>query len=242
MIPPPPPKPDEPGVFEDLIDIFTSPAKVFARRAKGGSAAAYFIVAIALAVLGYTARPVMDPIMDVQMQKGMQAAMKANPNMNADQMAQGLAFQRKLYPVYYVAIPPLAIFFLGIFVWVIGKVFGAAVTVGSSIMIATFAYVPRLLGSVITDVQALMAKDTSTFVNMSQLSVGPARFMDPNATGAVLLSALTRVDLLVIWTTVLIGVGYAAAGKLSKGRAAAAATTCWVLGSLWIIWGASRAG
>jgi hypothetical protein len=240
MIPPPPPKPDEPGVLEDLIDIFASPAKVFARRAKGGGAAMFFIVAIALGALGYTAKPVLDPVMEAQFQKGMAAAQKANPQMTAEQMQQGMEMQRKLFPVYYVMGPVFALLALGLCVWLVGKIFGAAVTFGSSMMIASMAWIPRIIGAVIVDIQALTASDTSTFRDMAQLSVGPARFFDPATASPVLLASLLRVDLLVIWSTILIAVGYAAAGKLEKGKAIGGAVVVWLIAGLFAVWGAAR--
>jgi hypothetical protein len=241
MIPPPPPKADEPGALEDLIDIFTSPAKVFTRRAKGGGAALYFIVALAMSGLAFAARPVMDPIMEVQMSKGLEASPQAR-NMSADQKAQAMAFQRKLYPIYYVAGPPLVLFFTGIFVWVFGKIFGAAVTFGGSIVIASLAFVPRLIGSVVTVVQAVLASDTSKFVNQAQFSIGPARFLDPATTSNMVITAVSRVDVLVAWSTVLIAIAYMTAGKLPKGKAITAAVTFWLVAGLFAVWGASRSG
>ena len=240
-IPPPPPKVEGPGVFDDLLEVLVSPAKVFARRAKGAGAM-FLVVAIALGALGYTAKPVLEPIMDAQMAKGMAAAQAANPQMTAEQMATGMAFQRKLYPVYFVAGPAMALFVLGLSVWVFGKIFGAAVTFGSSFGIAALAYVPRIIGGVITDVQAILTSDTSTITNPSQLSIGPARFLDPTTSSAVMLAALMRVDILVIWSTVLLAIAYMSAGKLSKPRAIAAAGTIWLVAGLFAVWGAVRSG
>lgn len=202
----------------------------------------FLVVAIALGALGYTAKPVLEPIMDAQMAKGMAAAQASNPQMTADQVAAGMNFQRKLYPVYFVAGPAVALFFLGLVVWVVGKIFGAAVTFGSSMGIAALAYVPRIIGGVITDIQAILTSDTSAITNMSQLSIGPARFLDPVTSSAVVLAVLLRVDLLVIWTTVLLGVGYMSAGKLSKQKAMAAAVTIWLVAGAFAVWGAIRAG
>lgn len=202
----------------------------------------FLVVAIALGALGYTAKPVLEPIMDAQMAKTMATAQANNPQMTADQVAAGLAFQRKLYPIYFVAGPAFALFGLGLVVWLVGKIFGAAVTFGSSMGIAALAYVPRIIGGVIIDIQAILTSDTSTITNASQLSIGPARFLDPATSSAIMLAALMRVDILVIWTTVLLGIAYMSAGKLSKPKAMAAAGTIWLVAGLFAVWGALRAG
>jgi hypothetical protein len=240
MIPPPPPKPDEPGALEDLVDIFTSPAKVFARRAKGGGAALFFIVAIVMSGLSYAAKPVMMPVMEAQMRKSMES----NPQiarMSEEQRSSMMETQRKFLPITMVAFPPVVLLATGLFVWIFGKMFGAAVTFGSSIVIASLTFVPRLLGFVVMDIQALMAKDTSIYVNQAQLSVSPARFLDAATTGNVVLTALARFDVFLIWGTVLLAIAYMAAGKLAKGKAITAAVTFWAVAGLFAVWGASRA-
>jgi hypothetical protein len=229
MIPPPPPKPDEPGVFEDLIDIFASPAKVFARRARGGGGMAFIIVSIALAAVMFSGKNIMEPIMEAQQRKGMEAARQKNPQMTQEQIDASVAMSRKLTPVFMVIGAPMVIFFLGVGVWIIGKIFGAAVTFGSSIVFASLASVPRIIGGIITDIQGLMMSDTATLVNASQISFGPARFFDPATTNSMLLALLLRFDLITIWVTVLLGIAFYAGGKLSKEKAFAAAATMWIL-------------
>ena len=233
---------DAPGLVEDFIDIFVSPARVFARRAKEGGTAAFFIVAIALTGVLYSGKSVMEPIMEAQMSKGMAAAQKANPQMTNEQLETGKAFQRKLMPIFMVIGAPLALFFVGVLVWVVGKPFGAAITFGSSMMIAAYGYVPRVVAALITDVQGLLMSDTSRLTNPSQLSIGPARFLDPDTTNALLLALTLRLDLVTIWVTILLAVGLYSAGKLTKEKAIAAGITLWVVGSLFPLWGAWRQG
>ena len=177
----PPAKAEEPGLIDDLMDIFTAPSRVFARRSKGANGGIFFAVAIALAAVLYTGKNVMEPIMDAQMAKGMAVAQKSNPNMTSEQMQAGMAFQKKLMPVFMVIGAPVALLGVTLIVWIAGKLFGAAITFGSSITIASLAYVPRIVGGIITDVQGLMMNDTSMLTNPSQISLSPARFMDPVA-------------------------------------------------------------
>ena len=242
MIPPPPPKVEGPGLFEDLVDIFTSPATVFARRAKSGGGAIFFFVTIALGAIFYSGKSVMEPIMDAQMSKAQAQALKQNPNISPEQMASMQSIGRTMGTVALVVGVPIALLVLGLFVWLVGKGFGAQLTFASSMMIASFSYVPRIIGGVITDVHGLMMTDTSHLVNVSQLSIGPARFFDPVTTNPAMLAALTRVDLITIWVAVLIGIGYVAAGKLAKDKAIAAAAILWLLGSVFPLWGAIRGG
>ena len=86
---PAPATPDKAGLFEDFIDIFGSPAKVFARRAQANPMTSFLIVTVILIALFFASKNAMAPIFDAQYQKGIEAAMKANPSLTADQMAKG---------------------------------------------------------------------------------------------------------------------------------------------------------
>lgn len=242
MMPPAPAPADQPGLVEDFVDIFVSPAKVFARRAKEGGATAFFVVAVALAAILYSGKNVMEPIMEAQTSKAMAAAQAKNPSLTAEQMQAGIAMQKKLMPVFMIVGAPITLLAVGLLVWVVGKPFGAAITFGSSMMIASFAYVPRIIGGVFTDVQGLLMNDLSTLTNPSQVGLSPARFLDPATTNASVLALLMRFDLMTIWVTVLVGIAYASAGKLPKGKATAAAVVLWLVGTLFPLWGALRSG
>lgn len=239
---PPAPAAEQPGLAEDFVDVFVAPARVFARRARAGNAAVFFIVAIALAAVSYSGKSVMEPIMEAQTTKAMAAAQAKNPAITAEQIQSAVAMQRKLMPVTMALGVPFALFVIGVLVWAVGKTFGAAITFGGSMTVAAFAYVPRIIGGVAVDIQGLLTSDLSTITNRSQISLSPARFLDPASANAAVLALLTRFDLMTIWVTVLIGVAYASAGKLPKGKAATAAVLVWLVGTLFALWGALRGG
>lgn len=241
LMPPAPTKADEPGVIDDLVDIFTTPAKVFARRAKGGGGAVFFAVALLLGGVLFMGKNVMEPIMEAQMRKGMAAAAAGGgPAPTAEQLEAGMNFQRKLMPFILILGAPLALCGVGVLVWVGAKSFGAEITFGTSMVIAALAYIPRIIGGVITTVQGLMMSDVSTLTDPSQVSVSPARFLDVATASPYVLAILTRFDVFTIWVTVLIGIAYFAAGKVTKEKAIAGASLVWLIGTLWVLWGASR--
>jgi hypothetical protein len=74
------------------------------------------------------------------------------------------------------------------------------------------------------------------------VSFGLGRLFDPDATSAVLLAIVGRVDLFIIWVTVLIGVGTYVLGKVTKAQAAIVAVLVWVIGALPSLYGALRRG
>jgi hypothetical protein len=105
-------------------------------------------------------------------------------------------------------------------------------------LIATYSFVPRFLGSVVV-LGLCFVTDMSHATNIAQFTLSPARFMDASAS-ALVITALSRLDITVLWATGLIAVAYATIGKASKGTAWTAAILLWVLGALPALLGALR--
>ena len=81
---PAPSQPEKTNLFDDFVDIFASPAAVFARRATSSPALPFFVVSALIVGMFFVNRNLMAPIMDAEMQKGLEAAMKANPNLTPE--------------------------------------------------------------------------------------------------------------------------------------------------------------
>jgi hypothetical protein len=67
---------------------------------------------------------------------------------------------------------------------------------------------------------------------MMSLSFSPARFMDPGSSNQLLLQLAGRADLFTIWVTILLAIGFAVTGKVSRGKAAIFGVVIWLVGAL----------
>jgi hypothetical protein len=90
---------------------------------------------------------------------------------------------------------------------------------------------PRVVGSVIAGAQGLLL-DPSKLSGQMAISIGPARFLDPDTANPLLLQLLGRFDLITLWITVLLAVGIYVTGKISKERAVIFGILIWLVGSL----------
>ena len=238
---PTPAIPDKAGLFEDFIDIFGSPAKVFARRAQANPMAAFLIVTIILIGLFFASKNAMAPIFDAQYQKGIEAAMKSNPSLTADKMAKGRGFADIAIIVTVSIVIPLSLLLLGLVGFVLARVFGGTITYATALMVASYAYVPRIVGSIGVMIQTLIM-DTSKLTSMHQLELGPGRFFDPLTASPLLLGLLSRFDIITLWVTVLLAIGLVTVGKVPRAKVAAVAVTFWLLGAIPVLLGAWREG
>ncbi len=224
-----PTAPQQSSLIEDLVDIWYAPSAVFARR-KRGLWGPLVVVAMLCSVLLVVNAGLMPGVMEAEVQTAMREAMLKNPSMTAAQVEGMRAmFEGSITwgPVLFV---PVVLFLLGLAVFAVGRLFGGTLTYATGVMIASLAYLPRVLELLLVTVQSLVL-DTSMFVSRYQFSWGVGRFLDPSGPQWT-LNLLGRIDLFTLWVTILIAIGLVHAGKVEKSKAYAGAAICWVFGAL----------
>lgn len=225
---PPMPIAEKASLVEDFIDILFSPSKVFTRRAAGGGWAAFLIVSVLLAGLSFVNAGTLQGVMDAEVDRQVAAAMESNPNMTEAQvngMRGMMEGSMKWGPIIGV---PIVLLLFGFIVWLVAKMLGGTLAFAGGIMIASFAYVPRILEVMLVSVQALLL-DTSAYTSRWQFSLGVGRFMDPNGPQGM-LNLVGRIDLFTIWVTVLVVLGLMHAAKVTKEKAVVGGVILFVLG------------
>jgi hypothetical protein len=232
-------KTERTGVWEDFIDLFYAPSQVFARRANGSAWIPLVVVTLGIGALFYLNSGVLQPMMDAEFDRGMAAAMRQNPRLTPE-MAEG--FRRtglRIAQIGGFIFLPIAIFMTGTAVWLLGKLFEAKQAYRSAMVVAAYAYVPKILESVLHGLQGLLL-DPAQLDGRFRLSLGIGRFLDPNTTPPVLLALLGRVDVFTIWVTVLLAIGLSVTGGISRSRAFLAAPLIWALGAIPLVLQALR--
>lgn len=228
-------EPEKASFFEDLVDIVIAPAKVFARRVDAGVFLTIVVLTALALALAFANRGAMDAAVEAEIDRAVARMVEENPQMNADQLGPVRSWMGFMM-TYGIAIGlPIYFLIVAIGVWLVGKVFGAPVTYGNSLMITTWSFVPRLLGMLLFAVQGLVM-DTSGLKGIMQASFGVARFLDPDTVSPGLLAMLARVEVFTIWSTILIGIGIAVVGRIPRGKAMMAAAVVWCLGLLPGLW------
>ena len=230
--PPSTPPPAGAGLWEDFIDIFYAPASVFARRANSGFALPMLVVSVLVGVTFLADRGVITPAFDADYARGAVMAMKKNPQITAEQMETAKGFLEKFMPIIVFIGTPIAIFFVGLMVWLVGKLVDAKQSFSTSLMIASYSYIPKILGSIAMGIIGLVSAP-EMLNGMSRLTAGVAHFLDPDTTSPALVAIAARIDVFTIWVTVLLAIGLSVTGKIPRSRAAVAAVIVWVLGGLY---------
>ncbi len=230
--------PKSSSLFEDVIEVFTSPAKVFARRKGRGFWLALLIYTVIVAALAIGTKPLMQPVYDAVWQQSSAQIAKQNPQITPEQLEKARSIQDKFAVVGAIIFTPIMVLATGFLLWIVGKLFDADEPLGDAMMVSTFAFFPKILSLVAGALIALYASPAN-ITSPFNVSVGPGYFI--NAMQHPIMSALVgRLDLFTIWVTVLLAIGLHVVGKIPIGKAAIAAVIVWILGALPGLYGALK--
>ena len=228
------------AIWEDFIDIFYAPGAVFRRRENGSFFIPLAVVTIVCAVLFYLNSGALQPVFDAEFDRQMSIAMRQNPNIPPEAVERIRAFGMRMQQVGMFIFIPLAIVGVGMATWLAGKLVDAKQTIRAAMVVAAYAYAPRILDMVLHGLQGLFL-DPSQLDGRFRLSLGVGRFLDPDTVSPLLLAVVARIDVITLWITVLIAIGICVTGRIPMRKAAIAAAIVWLVGGLPLILGALRA-
>ena len=226
------------SLWEDFIDILFSPVSVFRRRERDSWIKPMLILTVAIAVIVFASRGVMQPVMDAEFEK-VADQMRRNPQITEDVIEKTRGFMQITTLVGSLIIFPITICLVAFVTWIVGKLVDARQELHAAFVVATYAMVPRIVQGILNAVQGLLLKPEQ-LNGVTRLSFSPARSLDPTTASPLLLQLLNRLDLFTIWVTVLLAIGLCVTGRVSKQRAAIAGVLFWVVGSLWPVLSALR--
>jgi hypothetical protein len=224
--------------WEDFIDILFSPSSVFRRREHDSWLMPMVILTLAVAVIVFASRGVMQPVFDAEFEKAAEQ-MRRNPQITEDIIEKSRGMMQVTAMAGSLVIFPISVFIIGFMTWLVGKLVDSTQDLHAALVVATYAMVPRVIQSIANAVQGLLLKPEQ-LNGLTRLSFSPARFVDPATTSPVVLQLLNRLDLFTIWVTVLLAIGLHVTGRVSKQRAVIAGILFWVIGSIPAILGALR--
>ena len=227
----PPPAPEATSAWEDFIDIFHTPAAVFRRRERGSWLLPALVVAVLVGVFFIVSQGVLEPVLDAEFERGAGAAMRANPQLTPEMMQQARSMNAMVTKVMVFVAIPIVIWLVGTALWLVGKLLDAVQSYRTALVVAAWAYVPKVLDSMATAIQSFVFTPAE-LDGRYRLSLGVGRFLDPDTTSPILIALAGRLDVFTIWVTVLLGIGLMVTGKVDRGRAIAAGVAVWLLGAV----------
>jgi hypothetical protein len=216
------------AIWEDFVDIFHNPSAVFARREHGSVFVPMIIITVAITLLYLANRGVLEPLMAAEARRAMPAR---NAQVSADVAARMDQVSGIFGVIGVFVFTPIGIALTGLLVWIVGRIVGSTQSLHAAMIVATYAYIPMILGAVVVSAHALFV-DPAQLRGIYDVMLSAGRLVDPATASPFVRASLGRVDVFIIWQTVLLAIGLAVTGRISRNRALVAGFLIWLIPTL----------
>jgi len=218
--------PQEPALSEGqrLVDVFIAPSKTFTDLRRNASWWAPFliIVVVSLAFSYVVDQKVgFRKVVDNQIQLQPKAAERLD-QMPADQREKALARQVLITKGVTYAVPLFGLIvyavFAGVLLGTVKVVTSAEITFGALFALIVYTRLPEVVKAVLTILSLAAGVSSDAFDIKNPVATNAAYFLDP-AGSPVLRALLSSLDVITLWTLVLVSIGVACVSQIKRGTA-----------------------
>lgn len=225
------PAADKASRWEDYIEIWFAPARVFARRATASPWFPILVTTALITALAFANQGVIGPILDADFERGFQRQQAENPQLTREMAQQFRGFGEAMATFGLIVLMPLMFAMGGLVTWAAGKLFGSQASIRQMITVSAIAASPRILEQVLVGIQGLLL-DAGTLTSRNAISIGPARFLDPDVTTGIVGALAFRTDVFTLGCFALVAIGASVVGKVPRAQGAMIAAAGWLAGTL----------
>ena len=141
----------------------------------------------------------------------------------ADQQARQLGFSVKIFQGFAICTPLLVLFFTlisTVILWGTFKVgFSAETTFGQAYAIGMYAGLPGIVGAILGIISLFAGVSPEGFDINNPVATNLAYFLDQDTTGKFVRGMASSIDLITIWSVVLLGIGFSCTSKVKRSTA-----------------------
>jgi len=221
---PPPPTPEKLSEGARIVNTFVAPSKTFTdlRRSAAWWGPWLLISIVSLVFIYVMGNKVgFEQISKNQISHSKRA--DAFDKLPADQQATQLRISAKIIAGFGYGSPFLILFFSLISttaLWATFKVGAAAeTTFGQAYAIVMYAGLPGIVGAILGIVSFFAGVNPEGFDINNPVGTNLAYYLDPDTTGKFLRGMASSIDVITIWSIVLMGIGFACTSKVKRGNA-----------------------
>ncbi len=151
----------------------------------------------------------------------------------ADQQAKQLQISSKIIAVFAYGSPVLILFYVlieALALWLTFKlVFGAETSFKTAYAIILYAGLPGIIGAILGTIALFAGVNPEGFDINNPVGTNLAYYLDPETTGKFVRGMASSLDVLSIWTIVLLGIGFACTSKVKRSTAIATIAVWYVV-------------
>jgi hypothetical protein len=225
-VPPAPlaPTPEPLSQGARIINTFIAPSKTFSdlRRSASWWAPWLLIAVFSLAFIFVVGKQIgFEQVSRNQLARSSYA--DQFDKLPADQQMQRIQFSIKIIKFLMYGSPLLLLFYCLIgtlTLWLTFKLaLGAETTFGQAYAIMMYSWLPGILGAVLGIISLYAGVNPEGFDINNPVGTNLAYYLDPETTGKFVRGMASSLDLFVIWSIVLLGIGFACTSKVKRSTA-----------------------
>jgi hypothetical protein len=235
---PPPPTPEAtPGLSEGarIVNTFIAPSKTFTDLRRS---AAWWAPWLLISVFSIAFMVTVSKQIGFEQVTRNQIAHSARADqfdrLPADQQAKQVQFSIKIFQFFAYGSPIVILLFSLIstlILWGTFKVaFSAETTFGQAFAIGMYAGLPGVIGAILGIISLFAGVSPEGFDINNPVATNLAYYLDPETTGKFIRGMASSLDVFIIWTIVLIGIGYSCTSKVKR------TTAIIVVACLYLVW------
>jgi Yip1 domain len=141
----------------------------------------------------------------------------------ADQQASQLRLSVKIFDVFAYGSPALILFYYlvaTVALWATFKMgAGAETSFGQAYAIMMYGSLPVIVGAILGIISLFSGLNPEGFDINNPVGTNLAFYLDPDTTSKFVRGMASSLDLINIWTIILIGIGYACTSKVKRSTA-----------------------
>jgi hypothetical protein len=207
-----------------LIDTFIAPSKTFTDLRRSAMWWAPWIVISIFSVVfmfAVSKQVGFEQVSKSQVEHSSRAA--DFDKLPADQQTQRLQLSAKIVGIFGFGSPLLILLYClvgTLALWLTFKLaLGAETTFGQAYAITMYGWLPGIIGAILGTISLFAGANPEGFDINNPVGTNLAYYLDAETTGKFLRGMASALDVLTIWTIVLIGIGYACTSKVKRSTA-----------------------
>lgn len=222
------PNPVEPPMSEGarIVNTFIAPSKTFTdlRRSAAWWGPWLVIAVVSFAFIFTIGKQVtFEQASRNQVEHSSRAAQF--DKLPPDQQEKQLQLSAKIFRIFAYGSPALILFYFliaTVALWATFKVgAGADTTFGQAYAIMMYGSLPGIVGAILGIATLFAGANPESFDINNPVGTNLAYYLDPETTGKFVRGMASALDVISIWSIVLIGIGYSCTSKVKRSTAIA---------------------
>lgn len=207
-----------------IINTFIAPSKTFTDlRRRASWWAPWLLIAVVSLFFVYSVQKKITFEQITKNQISHSSRADQFDKLPADQQARQIAISNKILAFFMYGSPALILLYTligAVVLWATFKVgVGAETTFGQAYAIMLYGGLPGIVGAILGIISLFAGTNPEGFDINNPVGTNLAYYLDPETTGKFVRGMASSVDIINIWTIILLGIGYACTSKVKRSTA-----------------------